>query len=311
MRTHQVGAGPLVAAAVLLGWAGASLADTGTGTTTLSFSSNPVTLDFTSAPDVTVNTTTTTTAHPEEIDNGTVTIQYASDGTGPVPAGSGVSWLSLNAPGQHPVSGATSLAVDLDGIGAFEGAVIGFRAHYVTGGGSHKVSTHFSPAVDLTVNNTSACTPADFGKVLVAATLASGDGAPEPGFSGEWTFRIRTRNCTGADIASVKVQGGSNGWGHFESATASKTPAPAVKSNKRNEVITWTGALDDQEAVDIDVTLSGSIPASHPCSPDPDAPLPESIRYLSGAWSAAWNNGGPQKSDYSGRVSLVVTCPAP
>ena len=94
------------------------------GTTTISFSANPATLSGGSAPDVTI--TTTTTAEPEAtqdmIDDGKVTIQLATDGTGPpyvpVPAATpGAVWVSLNAPGQDPSSGITAYDVDLDGLG--------------------------------------------------------------------------------------------------------------------------------------------------------------------------------------------------
>lgn len=287
-------------------------ASTCTGTTNLSFSANPVSL--VSGPDVTISTTTSATgdsscANSTTIDQGRVTIQYAtSDGFTPVPASRANTWVSLNAPGQNPVNGSTSLAVDLDTIGAVAGSVIGFRAHYVTGGRPDKVETHFSGAMDLQV--TGVCSDLEQGNVVVGATLVMGPGAPAPGHSDSWTFRITTKNCTGKDLAKVKVQGGSNGWGTIVGATSSKGPQPTWRSNNRNEVITWTGAIDDQQTVDVDVTLTGAIPAGDPCSPDPDNPIPGTIKYLSGAWSAAWDdNGLMKKSDYSGRVSIVVACP--
>ncbi len=82
------------------------------GTTTVSFSSNPATL--VAGNDVTISTLTTSTGHPEKVDDGKVAIQLATDGTGnPVPAASVVTWVALNAPGQNPSSGVTNLAVDL------------------------------------------------------------------------------------------------------------------------------------------------------------------------------------------------------
>ena len=49
------------------------------------------------------------------------------------------------------------------------------------------------------------------------------------------------------------------------------------------------------------VNVDGNIPASAAC---------DSIRYLSGPWSAVYDAGaGAQKSDYTGRVSIQVTCP--
>jgi hypothetical protein len=137
----------------VVGLAGAqpALADGAAGTTTVSFSANPVSIcEPDAAPDVTISTLTTSAGHPEEVDNGKVTIQMATDGLGnPVPCGPGVTWVALNAPGQSPVAGVTSLAVDLDGLGVSAGDTVGFRAHYVTGGGSHRVDTHFAACADL------------------------------------------------------------------------------------------------------------------------------------------------------------------
>lgn len=80
-------------------------------------------------------------------------IELATDGVGnPVPAASSVvTWVALNSPGVNPDgSGVTTLDVDLDAVKFVCGTVGGFRAHYVTGGGSNKVGTHFSTPVDLT-----------------------------------------------------------------------------------------------------------------------------------------------------------------
>jgi hypothetical protein len=83
-----------------------------------------------------------------------------------VPSAQAVQWVRIDAAilgggqGQHPDAGGnTSLAVDLEALDALGlglanvecGATVGFRAHYVTGGGtpSNRVDTHTSPAVDL------------------------------------------------------------------------------------------------------------------------------------------------------------------
>jgi hypothetical protein len=69
-------------------------------------------------------------------------------------------------------------------------------------------------------------------------------------------------------------------------------------------VITCTMNIANGATETIDVNVSGCIP---PSAPDGQ------VRYLSGAWSAAYNSGGPQKSNYSGRVSITVdstmSCP--
>jgi hypothetical protein len=129
------------------------------GTTTISFSANPATLSGGSAPDVTI--TTTTAAEPEAtqdmIDDGKVTIQLATDGAGnPVPTASVNTWVALMPNNVNPVNGVVTWNVDLDGLGFVPGTTGGFRAHYVTGGGSDKVGTHFSDAADLTATSPAA-----------------------------------------------------------------------------------------------------------------------------------------------------------
>ena len=129
-----------------------ALAETFDGSTILEFWDNPAVLSADATIDVTITTTMTATGASQAlIDDGRVTIQLATDGDGnPVPAADVVDWVALNAPGQNPATGVTTLDVDLDDLGFICGTVGGFRAHYVTGGGRHKVGTHFSDPVDLT-----------------------------------------------------------------------------------------------------------------------------------------------------------------
>jgi len=309
--------------AIRLGWgfvflfflaSGPVLADAVSGTTAVTFSSNPVTL--VPGNDVTITTTTTSTdVHTSPpttaalIDAGKVTIEMATDGlNNPVPAASVVSWVGLNAPGVNPVAGVTSLAVDLDSLGFVPGTKGGFRAHYVgvnINPGAHRISTHSSPGVDLTA--ASSCTPG----VNVGATLASGKGMPNPGDSGPWTFGISVQNCTGVNLTGVKVQGGANGWAYV--GTNSITTAPdssdvnnvtvkTVGKKEKNSVITWIVDILDGATKTIFVTVNGPIPCS---APDGE------IRFISGEWSAVYDDGsGPQKSEYSGRVSLTVDASA-
>jgi hypothetical protein len=239
---------------------------------------------------------------PTEIDNGKVVIQYATDGSGNVTtAGSVVNWVSLNAPGQNPsgVNHETSLAVDLDALPGFiPGATVGFRAHYVTGGGSPHVDTHFSPAVDLSTSG-SLCSGLN-----IAASLASGNGTPYPGSgSQDWRFRIAVTNCTGADLAGVKVQGGTNGWTTYKGASF-PDGSLSISTKNKTSVLTWIVDLANGQEKDIDVTVNGSIAAKAVCSPDPNTPLPGTVLYLSGPWSAL---AGALKP-YSTRVTIVVTC---
>lgn len=135
----------------------AAWADTITGTTVVSQNpANPVPLG--AGTDVQLTSTTTAPPHSPTppttaalISAGKVTFQYATDGGGnPVPEASVVTWVSLNSPGQNPIAGQTTLDVDLDALGFVSGTTGGFRAHYVTGGGAHKVDTHFSQPIDIT-----------------------------------------------------------------------------------------------------------------------------------------------------------------
>ncbi len=122
------------------------------GSTILTFSVNPATLSGDSAVDVTITTTTTSSVGQPYIDQGKVKIEVATDGLGnPVPAASVVLWVALNNPGTQPTSGVVNLGVDLDALGCEPGTFVGFQAHYITGGGSTKVDTHFSAAVDLEI----------------------------------------------------------------------------------------------------------------------------------------------------------------
>jgi len=143
---------PTVSTIVVLMVLSPVLAETYDGVTTVTFSVNPATLSGDATPDVTITTTTTAPgASQEVIDDGKVTIQLATDGAGnPVPAADVVTWVALNAPGQNPVGGVTTLPVDLEALGFVCDTVAGFQAHYVTGGGKDKVGQHKSDPVDLT-----------------------------------------------------------------------------------------------------------------------------------------------------------------
>lgn len=289
--------------------------------TELTFSDNPVTLI--AGNDVTITTTTTSaTVSAAVISAGKVTIEYATLAGVPVPAGTaGAGWTALNAPGQNPnASGITTLAFDLDALGATPGMTIGFRAHYVTGGGSTKADSHFSGAVDLVIAQPSACAPGEVGLVLVGATEASGVGVVPPGATGPWTFRIAVKNCTTNYLSGVKVQGGSNGWAPVPKNCLNDgvtTPGSGwcihpsagnyvVRENNKNQVITWTVDIAANTTETILVRVNGTVPNSTPDG---------QIRFLSGAWSAVYDHdGNPEtptvKSDYSGRVSLCVDATA-
>jgi hypothetical protein len=166
----------------------------------------------------------------------------------------------------------------------------------VPGGGAVHADEHKSPAIDVVAAG-GTCDGFN-----ISADFASGNGGPAPGSSGPWAFRITLENCTGVDLTGIKAQGGSNGWAPMTSYVPS-AGVIAVRPNKKNEVLVWNLDMPSGTTETLLVNVNGSIPASAVC---------DSIRYLSGPWSAVYDAGsGAQKSEYTGRVSIQVTCPAP
>lgn len=266
--------------------------------TTITITPTPVVLSGDAAADAVADTeTTSVTLSNAVLDDGKVTIQMAAIAGVPATIGTpGAAWVSLSPGNMSPVDGLTSSAWDFDGLGFLPGMTASFRAHYVTGGGAVKADTHFSPAIDVGAMGD---TCSGFN---VSADFASGNGGPAPGSSGPWAFRITLENCSGVDLNGIKAQGGSNGWAPMTSKVASKGSV-VIKQNKKNEVLTWTLDMANGTTETLLVNVDGNIPASAAC---------DSIRYLSGPWSAVYDaGGGAQKSDYTGRVSIQVTCPAP
>jgi hypothetical protein len=282
--------------------------------------------------DVWIKTTTTSSVGQPYIDDGKLQLLIATDGLGnPTTVAGAVEWVRIDQSAQgglHPTLGVGYFEVDLDGLYDLNildasgdrlqnvtcaNTTVGFRAHYITGGGSPHVDTHQSLEVPLTIDcglcgNSTALT--------IGIELASGDGSPYPGASGPWTFRLTTTNCTGVDLNGVKVQGGSNGWAPIPSPFLSyvsydRPGLLEVKGNNKNQVVTWTGDLPYLSSVKIDVTVTGTIKPGNPCTPILQTiPEPGSVLFLSGPWSAAYTwLGLPAKTPYTDRVALVVTCP--
>jgi hypothetical protein len=187
----------------------------------------------------------------------------------------------------------TDPAFDTSGLG---GSTLGFRAHYApTGGAGFKEAK--SPCADLIIDQQACARP-----LSIAATFAQGDGTPAPGDSGPWMFEIAVTACE--DVTGVFAQGGTNGWAPMTGYSAS-TGSVAVRNNNKNEVLRWTiGNMTAPQEETLDVTVNGAIKkGTAECG---------KIKYLSGPWSATYSTDGGttfQKSDYTGRVSLIVTCP--
>jgi hypothetical protein len=263
--------------------------------TSLTITPTPVVLDGSPAADAMADTVTTSAAvSTAVIDQGKVTLQMATYGGLPAIDGASTTWTSLPPGNISPSGGSTHSALDFDGLGFVPGTTASFRAHYVTGGGQTKADTHFSPAIDVTaVGDT--CQGFN-----ISADFASGNGTPPRNSDGPWQFRIRLENCTGIDLAGIKAQGGTNGWAPMTDYVPSKGTV-AVRYNNKNQVLTWNLDMPSGTTETLLVTVDGHIPASAAC---------ESLRYLSGPWSAVYNPGtGAVKSDYTGRVTVTVACP--
>jgi len=264
--------------------------------TSLTITPTPVVLSGDGTADAVADTLTTSgTVSTTVIDEGKITLEMATFGGLPVTTATlGYIWSPLSPGNISPSGGATSSPLDFDGLGFVDGTTASFRAHYVTGGGATKADTHFSPIIDVTAVADS-CEGFN-----VSADFASGDGGPAPGSTGPWAFRITLENCTGVNLTGIKAQGGSNGWAPMTAYLQSKGSV-GVRLNQKNQVLTWNLNMLNGTTETILVTVNGNIPASAVC---------DSIRYLSGPWSAVYNAGsGPQKSAYTGRVSVQVTCP--
>src|SRR6266581_5964562 len=123
------------------------------GSTTLGFKDacggNLVTsvgLNGAGTPDVYIETTTTSSLGQPYIDQGKVQLQIAVDVLGnPTSVALADHWVRIDGagPGTNPSSGVACFPVDLDGLSSLGIGVndvtcstplVGFRAHYVTGG---------------------------------------------------------------------------------------------------------------------------------------------------------------------------------
>lgn len=215
-----------------------------------------------------------------------------------VPCGTvGAGWVGIasgttDADGKFAYSG-----FDTTGLG---GQSICFRAQHPDSGGAHGNAESASDGLDMIISAAEVCTGFN-----IAADLADGSGTPAPGDVGPWQFRIRVKNCTGVNLTGIKVQGGSNGWAPVQQPFANNilvsTGEYVVRENRRNQVITWTLNLANNAEATLVATVDGVIPAGDPCG---------TVKNLNGAWSAVFDPGsGSQKSDYTGRVTIEVTCP--
>lgn len=199
-----------------------------------------------------------------------------------------------------------------------------FRAVY-SGYGSTSDADGFKPATSPPANLKLQIVCNSF---TLTNDLSSGAGEPIQG-SGlqEWTFRLRANNCTENTLSNLKIQGGTNGWGQIvgDPVVSTGPDTVAVKTNKRNEVLTWGGFnLAPGASETMTVTLSGSI-GNEPCfdeaSFDEDDPTthPEAFaKSLTGQYSATYSyvdefGATVRMKDLdalAAPVTVIVTCPS-
>ncbi len=216
--------------------------------------------------------------------------------------GSFLTQTTANLPNTTP-PGTNAAAYDLDTT-SLAGAVRGFRSDYtpLNPGGSFKGST--SVCVDLTINENVTGSPCDgYGDVVVLRVIGgAGQGIVMPGDVGPWSYTFEVLNCTTIDALAIKVQGGTSGWTVFDSVGTAPVAEPVnvvAKSNGKKgttSTVTWHTVLNDEESKTITVGVDGVIPK---------AKIGDWLN-LSGAWSAAYNNGLPQKSDYTANVYVEI-----
>jgi len=222
----------------------------------------------------------------------TIEIQQFQSGGEGVPCDyPGGNWETI-ASGSPNTNGEYSYLFDTTGLG---GKTIGFRVFHPANPGKSSASN--SPCVNLVIDSASTCSEVG---VLLGTRIASGEGEPQPGSTNIWVIRVELTNCLGS-TTTFKVQGGTNGWTTFVGYSASVGDV-SVRRNNRNQVLTWIVELDDQESATLDIELQGTIPSSAPCG---------EVRGLLGPWSAAYvYNGIKKKSDYTGKITIEVTCPS-
>jgi hypothetical protein len=281
---------------------------------TVAISDNPIELG--DSVDLTA-TVTTNAGVPVTV--GSIEIWYRKLGGAP-------DWQLLGSGNVHSSTGQFTATFTPVAPAYADGSKVQFEAVYrATGGGGFCDDEH-SPRITAKIT-AEGCgiTKA----VYLTNNLASGSGQPAPGSGTQnWTFSVNIKNCLGYDLTQVKLQGGTNGWANFGSATASDGTTVRVRNNNRNEVVTWDASVEHGETKHILVTLSGSIPAKAACwdRTGDESPF---IRFLSGAWSAAYvdldpesltylqtvktaitDGEDPTKPNYTDRAYIVVTCPA-
>lgn len=256
---------------------------------------------------VTVTATTVRTEDSLPVDCGTITIQRkVGDG----------AWAVFDS-GSPDTGGSRTKDFDTTG---YQNQTVSFQALYdnfpATGGCPSKFNDSSSPSVPLVIGGP--CVPeppvgdCNGKSLIIGATLASGEGQPAPGYSGEWTFVITVKACE--DVCGVYAQGGTSGWTTWVSSSPSTGSTEFFNSDKKKsksstKVIRWyIGYMVADQEETLEVKVSGTVNEGEPCSTE------EILNQLniSGNWSATFSKDECvtfEKSEYTEKVLLTVTCP--
>lgn len=224
------------------------------------------------------------TSDSTTVNSGKLELQSARDaGSAPTSCALQTSFAS-GTPSDVDGTGLATFSLDTgSAVGTF-----GYRMHYTQGS---TYGSSFSPCADLTV------TPNCSG-VNISADLVSGGGTPAAGSTNTWIVRMKVHACDAA--TSLKAQGGSNGWA--VNSVISATPGSySVKSNKKNQVITWNmDSLDAGADANLILQIEGTIKPGTPSG---------TVLGLAGLWSVVYSTDGGityQKSEYTGSVTVTV-----
>jgi YVTN family beta-propeller protein len=128
------------------------------------------------------------------------------------------------------------------------------------------------------------------------AYLVSGPAASAAGGTYDWFVRFEVHACEAA--TSLKAQGGTNGWASSKSVDSLSLGATSIKTNNKNQVITWTMAsLSANQNATLTLKITGTIKPGTPSGTMLD---------LVSLWSLGYSTATGQKSASAGPVSVKV-----
>jgi YVTN family beta-propeller protein len=128
------------------------------------------------------------------------------------------------------------------------------------------------------------------------AYLASGPAAPAAGGTYDWTVKFEVHACQAA--TNLKAQGGANGWAGSKSVDSLSLGATSIKTNNKNQVITWTmNSLNVDEDATLTLKITGTIKPGTPSG---------TVLGLVGPWSLGYSTATGSQSASAGPVSVKV-----